>query len=279
MGLNLDELHKEVDASQRAGRWSFREGFLDTDRLRGIGYGNLVLRRQSHLYLAHGVIVSVILLVLFWAGSANWDRIAGVFGFGAEREGGKREYIAITHAVQLPPPPPIDRPSPPKAPEKPMQPVAPPKVETPPNVGKVKQVTKAEAPPEQTLATQEEIREVVQKQPGIAEEGSGAVSGGIGDGPVFVPVENMPTFRRQVKPRYPDRARRAGIEGRVFVSVLISENGMPVKAQIMKREPTDTTVFDEPAVEAVMKSRYTPGIQNGKPVKVWLTLPIRFTLR
>ncbi|MBO8093309.1 MAG: TonB family protein [Prosthecochloris sp.] len=278
MGLNLDELHKEVDASQRAGRWSFREGFLDTDRLRGIGYGNLVLRRQSHLYLAHGVIVSVILLVLFWAGSANWDRIAGVFGFFPDMSDDAACYTVITSVTQLPPPPPIDKPAAPKPPDPVVQ-AAPPKVEAPPNVGKVKQVTKAEAPPEQTLATQEEIREVVQKQPGIAEEGSGAVSGGIGDGPVFVPVENMPTFRRQVKPRYPDRARRAGIEGRVFVSVLISENGMPVKAQIMKREPTDTTVFDEPAVEAVMKSRYTPGIQNGKPVKVWLTLPIRFTLR
>ncbi|MBF0636061.1 energy transducer TonB [Prosthecochloris sp. N3] len=275
--MSLEQMHK--GAPERAGRWSLGRGYLDTDRLRGISYGNLSLRRQSHLYLAHGVIVALLLLVAFWGVSANWDRLAGVLGFGAERDGSEREYVAITHAVQLPPPPPIDRPAPPKAPKTPAQPVAPPKVETPPNVGKVKQVKKEEAPPEQTLATQEEIREVVQKQPGAGDEGSGGVAGGIGDGPVFVPVEKMPAFRRQVRPRYPERARRAGIEGKVFVSVLISEEGKPVKAQIMKREPVDRMVFDKAAIEAVMKSRYTPGIQNGKPVKVWLTLPIRFTLR
>ncbi len=274
--MSLEQLHKRVP--EKAGRWSMSEGFLDTDLLRGIGYGNLVLRHQSHLYLVHGVIVSVILLGLFWVGSANWDRIAGVFGFGAERGEGNREYIAITHAVRLPPPPPIDKPVAPKPPDPVVQ-AALPKVEPPPNVGKVKQVNNDEVPVDQTLATQEEIREVVRKQPGIGEEGSGGFVGGIGDGPVFVPVEKMPTFRRQVKPRYPENARRAGVEGKVFVSVLISENGMPIKAQIMKREPAEQKIFDQAAIESVMKSRYTPGIQNGGPVKVWLTLPIRFTLR
>jgi periplasmic protein TonB len=275
VGLNLDELHKEVDASQRAGRWSFREGFLDTDRLRGIGYGNLVLRRQSHLYLAHGVIVSVILLVLFWAGSANWDRIAGVFGFFPDMSDDAACYTVITSVTQLPPPPPIDKPAAPKPPDPVVQ-AAPPKVEAPPNVGKVKQVTKAETPSEQTLATQEEIKKVIHQQPGAA---SGSVQGPlIEDGPVFVPCETMPGFLKQKKPRYPDIARRAGIEGKVIVSVLISENGHPVKAQVIKRIPADQDVFDDAAVEALMASTYTPGIQNGSPVKVWLTVPMRFEL-
>ena len=275
--VNLEKIHK--DAAGKVNRWSSGSDYLDTDRLRGIGYGNLVLRHQSHLYLAHGVVTAAVLLGMFWIVSVNWDRFIGFLGLDDGRESVERQYVAITHAVQLPPPPLIDKPLPPKAPEIPAQPVIPPKVETPPNVGKVKQVKKEEAPPQQTLATQEEIREVVQKQPGVGEEGSGGSVGGIGDGPVFVPVEKMPTFRRQVKPRYPEYARRAGIEGKVFVSVLISGRGKPIKAQIMKREPEDRTVFDQAAIDAVMKSRYTPGIQNGRPVKVWLTLPIRFTLR
>ncbi|MEC9485956.1 MAG: energy transducer TonB [Prosthecochloris sp.] len=274
--MSLEQMHK--GAPERAGRWSLGRGYLDTDRLRGISYGNLSLRRQSHLYLAHGVIVALLLLVAFWGVSANWGRLAGFLGLMPDTSDDPTCYTVITSVTQLPPPPPIDRPAPPKAPETPAQPVAPPKVETPPNVGKVKQVKKEEAPPEQTLATQEEIREVVQKQPGAGDEGSGGVVGGIGDGPVFVPCETMPTFRRQVKPRYPDIARRAGIEGKVIVSVLIDEQGTPLKAQVVKRIPGDQHVFDEAARKALMDSRYTPGIQNGRPVKVWLTVPMRFTL-
>ncbi|MCG8377173.1 MAG: energy transducer TonB, partial [Chlorobiales bacterium] len=126
-------------------------------------------------------------------------------------------------------------------------------------------------PPEQTLATQKEIKQAIQQPQGV--------QGGIGDAPVFVPVEVMPSFIRQRKPRYPEGARRAGLEGKVFVGVLISETGRAIKAQIMKREPADRKDFDKAAIEAVMKSRYSPGIQNGKPVKVWLMLPIRFMLR
>ncbi|MCG8343429.1 MAG: TonB family protein, partial [Chlorobiales bacterium] len=147
----------------------------------------------------------------------------------------------------------------------------PPKAEAPPNVGKIKKVKKEEAPPEQTLATQKEIKKAIQQPQGV--------DGGIGDAPVFVPVETMPSFIQQRKPRYPERARRAGLEGKVFVGVLISENGRAIKAQIMRREPADRKEFDKAAIEAVMKSRYSPGIQNGKPVKVWLMLPIRFMLR
>ncbi|MCG8342540.1 MAG: energy transducer TonB, partial [Chlorobiales bacterium] len=156
----------------------------------------------------------------------------------------------------------------------PAQKVAPPKAEAPPNVGKIKKVKKEEAPPEQTLATQKEIKKAIQQG---AVDGGG--SSGILSGPMFVPCEIMPSFVKQKEPRYPDMARRAGIEGRVVVSVLISENGMPIKAQIVKRAPSDQTVFDKSAIECVMNSTYSPGIQNGSPVKVWLTVPIRFTLR
>ncbi len=32
------------------------------------------------------------------------------------------------------------------------------------------------------------------------------------------------------------------------------------------------------ALKSVMESRYYPGIQNGSPIKVWFTVPIRFQL-
>ncbi len=271
MALNLDTVHK--DAPGKVRKWSFSEGFLDTDRLRNIAYGNLVLRKQSHLYLGHGVIVAVLILVVFWLVSANWSSVSGWFGFSPDSDE-PICYTVITSVTQLPPPPPIDRQEaqPPRA----AAPPAPAIAEKPPNVGKVKQVKEKDALPEQTLATQDEIKEAIQHQPAL--DGGAGTGNLIESGPVFVPCETMPAFLDQKKPRYPDIARRAGIEGKVVVSVLIAENGKPIKATVIKRIPADCTVFDDAALEALMKSSYTPGIQNGSPVKVWLTVPMRFKL-
>lgn len=268
MSSQIDKFHES--AADKARRWSFGEEFLDTEILRGVTYGNLVLRKQSHLYLVHGVIAAVAFLLCFWLISANWDALTGWTGL-FQKEERVVEYTAFTSVTQLPPPPPIAQPAAPP----PAQKVAPPKAEAPPNVGKIKKVKKEEAPPEQTLATQKEIKEAIQQQ-GAADGGG---SSGVLSGPTFVPCEIMPAFVKQKKPRYPNMARRAGIEGKVIVSVLISENGRPMKAQITKRIPPDQTVFDDSAIECVMNSSYSPGIQNGSPIKVWLTVPIRFTLR
>jgi len=73
-------------------------------------------------------------------------------------------------------------------------------------------------------------------------------------------------------------ARTAGIEGRVFISVLVGEDGRAVQAKILKRIPADCNVFDAAAMKAVMEAKYAPGIQNGNPIKVWFTVPIRFQL-
>ncbi len=269
MSSQIDKMHEF--AEEKASRWSFGDDYLNTDVLRGIAYGNLFLRKQSHLYLVHGVIAAVLLLGGFWLASANWGTLTAWTGLFGKKEEHKVTYRVVTSVTQLPPPPPIDKPEPPK----PVQKTAPPKPATPPpNVGKIKKVKKEEAPPEQTLATQKEIKKAIQE--GAADAGAGS---GILDGPVFVPCEIMPSFKKQKKPRYPETARRARIEGKVFVSVLVSENGLPIKAHIMKRVPSDQTVFDQAARDAVMQSRYNPGIQNGTPIKVWLTVPIRFTLR
>ena len=95
----------------------------------------------------------------------------------------------------------------------------------------------------------------------------------------FVYTDIMPRFLHQKKPEYPEKARIAGIEGKVFVCVLIGKDGKPVKAIVAKRTPPEQTIFDSSAIEAVMNSTYEPGIRNGKPIEVWLNVPVRYTLR
>ncbi|MBN1928905.1 MAG: energy transducer TonB [Chlorobiaceae bacterium] len=267
MSSKIKSAHE--DAARKARSWSFREQFLDTDRLRHINYGNLTLRREAHLFLTHGVVVSVLALMLFWVVSANWSRLLGFTGMFGEDEVAPVEcYEIVTNVTQLPPPPPM-APEPPK-----VSPSAAP-VEAAPKVGKIKKV--AEAPPEQTFATQKEIKQAIQQ--GSGEQHAGGGMGG-GDTIVeFVNCQNPPTVVSIPGLRYPEMARIAGIEGRVFVRVLIGEEGKAMKAEVVKRIPPDCTMFDEEAKRIAMESKYTPGIQNGRKVRVWMTIPVRFTLR
>jgi periplasmic protein TonB len=252
---------------RKATAWSFTEEFLDTDNLRELHYGNLVLRRQAHLFLGHGVIVAIVLLASFWLVTANWKSISSLTGWVDKDDKPMVEcYEVVTNVTQLPPPPPINAPEP--------APVTPSAAPPPPNVGKIKQVSQAEVPLQQTVATQKELKQAIQTHaPGA---GSGAGSGD--EVPMFIPCEKMPGFLDQKKPVYPEMARIAGITGRVFVSVLIGEDGRPIKAKVMKRIPADCDVFYAVALKSVMESRYYPGIQNGSPIKVWFTVPIKFQL-
>jgi TonB family protein len=97
----------------------------------------------------------------------------------------------------------------------------------------------------------------------------------------FTAVEEMPepiggirAIAENVK--YPEIAKRAGIEGRVFVKALIDENGNVEGTQVIKGIGAGC---DEAALEAVMLSKFKPGKQRGKPVKVQITIPILFKLQ
>ncbi len=268
MASALKKIHQETFRKKALLSWSFGEQFLDTDCLRKLPYGNLVLRRQAHLFLTHGVLVAIAILGVFWMVTANWQRLSALTGwFGKDEKPTVECYEVVTSVTQLPPPPPLNVPEP--APVTPSSPAVP----VPPTVGKIKKVGQDEVPPEQTVATQKELKQAIQTQG----PGSGGASSG-DEVPMFVPCEKMPGFLDQKKPVYPEMARIAGITGKVFVSVLIAEDGRPLKAKVMKRIPADCEVFDAVAIKSVMESKYYPGIQNGSPIKVWFTVPIRFQI-
>ncbi len=79
---------------------------------------------------------------------------------------------------------------------------------------------------------------------------------------------------RRVK--YPDMARRNGIEGIVTVGVLIGKDGRIEKIQVLD---TDNEILNAAAMKAVQETTFTPAQQNGQPVRVWARVPIRFQLR
>jgi protein TonB len=100
-----------------------------------------------------------------------------------------------------------------------------------------------------------------------------------GDPWEFVAVEKEPYIdlaELQKKIVYPEMARRAGIEGKVVVRVYVGKDGRPTKTII---EASDNELLDNAAKTAIMKSVFTPAIQNGSPVSLWVSIPINFRLR
>ncbi len=257
--------------------------FLDTDRLRQLDYGNLVLRRQMHHYLGSGVLFSIALLLLFWFVTFHWDDVASA----GRRSSGKAlgdSYELVTAMVQLAPPPPLLSAS------VAASPVTRSAVSSIP--GKVAMVSEDQATLAHPYAAQSEIKQDLQNQEAQGalagvDAGSGSGRGssessgieGLGDdGAIFGACEKMPAFLEQKKPVYPETARLAGITGKVLVKVLIGADGHPVKAVVVKRFPEECTAFDRVALQSVLESTYSPAIQNGQPVKVWCIIPVSFSL-
>ncbi len=96
----------------------------------------------------------------------------------------------------------------------------------------------------------------------------------------FIAVEKMPEpiggiKAIQEKIVYPELAKKAGIEGRVFVKAYIDEKGNVTEAEIIKGIGHGC---DEAAMKAVKETKFIPGKHKGKPVKVQVSVPILFRL-
>ncbi len=149
-----------------------------------------------------------------------------------------------------------------------------------PTVGTPVPVPDAEISPEATIATQTEMA----AQPSQVTEGSG--TGGppviqndvnIDDGPPpdFVPVEKQPVPIKSPSPAYPEIARRAGVEGTVWVKIWVDKEGKPKKAVVLK---SDAELFNQAAIDAAMQWVFTPAVMNNGPVAVWVSIPFKFKL-
>jgi protein TonB len=76
---------------------------------------------------------------------------------------------------------------------------------------------------------------------------------------------------------YPEIARKAGVEGRVFIKVLIDQQGRVVDTQVVKS--LGNNGCDEAAISAIKSVRWKPAKQRDKPVKVWVSIPVVFMLK
>ena len=74
---------------------------------------------------------------------------------------------------------------------------------------------------------------------------------------------------------YPPMAIEAQIEGKVTVKVLVDGDGSVIKVGSVN----GPDIFRDEVSSKSMQLQFTPGLQNGKPVKVWVTVPFVFKLK
>lgn len=91
----------------------------------------------------------------------------------------------------------------------------------------------------------------------------------------FYAVERIPVLVRQVRPEYPDIARRLNVDGVVIVKMLIDKQGKVARATVVR---SDADVLNDAAVAAALQWVFTPAMMNSGPVSVWAEVPFRFKL-
>ena len=90
----------------------------------------------------------------------------------------------------------------------------------------------------------------------------------------FWSVDVKPVLTNPVGPVYPDKARKAGLVGNVFLRFVVNVNGTVSHINVLKGK----AIFHKPAIDAISQCRFTPAEHEGKPVPVWMTQRISFQL-
>jgi len=93
----------------------------------------------------------------------------------------------------------------------------------------------------------------------------------------FIPYDDPPVPLTPIKPKYPEIAQEAGIEGTVFIQAFIDKKGRVIETTIIKGIPN--TGLDEAAIEAIRKTRFRPAKQRERAVGVWISIPVNFKLK
>lgn len=100
--------------------------------------------------------------------------------------------------------------------------------------------------------------------------------GPISDEPLdYTEIDYKPHPTRIVTPEYPSEARRGRKEGRVMVRVLVDKKGNVEKVEVLH----GPELFRQAAASAAWQFRFRPGKHEGERRKVWMVMPIEFSLK
>ncbi|MBC9813483.1 energy transducer TonB [Crocinitomicaceae bacterium CZZ-1] len=116
------------------------------------------------------------------------------------------------------------------------------------------------SPPVESTSKQEDTYMIVDESPSFV--------GGM--------VQMNQYFAKNMK--YPERAIKEEIQGKVYIKFVVEEDGTPTQVKLMKGI-TDCPECDVEAVRLIKQMpKWEPGKINGKAVKCYYTIPVTFKL-
>lgn len=141
---------------------------------------------------------------------------------------------------------------------------------------------KVPPPPPKKTATEEKVIQPDQKPKKVEVI---EVKGEEDKPPIFTVVEEMPSFPGGKKAlyaylgdniKYPDVAKKEGIQGTVYVTYVVEKDGAISHAKVLRGVHES---LDKEAVRVIKTMpKWEPGKQRGESVRVQYTLPIKYTL-
>jgi len=165
-------------------------------------------------------------------------------------------------------------------PNEPLHPISPSAMKS--SAGIPVPVPDAEVNPDQTIPTQQEMN--AESGP-VSDEAGIAVGGTLIGAPIHIQddlppdfrvVEKSPVIIKRVIPIWPEIARKAGIEGTVWVKLWVNKEGKIKKVVVLK---STSDIFIEPTIAAAQQFVFTPAMMQNGPVDVWVALPFHFRLK
>lgn len=106
--------------------------------------------------------------------------------------------------------------------------------------------------------------------------GGGPIAGQMGKGGAAGMFDGDLLPLQRIPPQYPRDAARAGITGWVQLEVLVNADGTVRSAKVIDSKPRG--MFEASAVQAVMRWKFKPKIEDGKPVEQRGAQKIEFNL-
>jgi len=111
------------------------------------------------------------------------------------------------------------------------------------------------------------------------------IGGGSPDGPALASVQHgasltavaRPLGGYQTKPRYPESARREGVEGVTLLRFQVLATGRV--GNVVVARSAGHPELDRSAIEAVKTWLFEPARRGKEAVNVWVVLPVRFSLQ
>lgn len=240
---------------------------------RNHAYGAYVLRKKSSEYTLKGIVFAIVGFTLAVSAPVIVNYIKASLP--------KEKVVTIDDPNKLKEPPPMDKSQPPPPPPPPPPPLKSTVKFTPPEIKPDEEV------PDETPPTQEKLQEV--------EAGTQTVEGdpnakevleepaGDGDGnEILMSAEVEPKFNGDLYKylgehiEYPPVAKEAGVVGKVVLKFAVGKDGSISEITVMKSLGFGC---DEAAIKVVKNMpKWSPGLQNGRPVNVWFILPFDFNL-